>query len=235
MRLQKYLSRAGAASRREAERLILAGRVTVNGSPVSELGTQVDEDSDEVRLDGARVRLPTFRWLALHKPAGVLTTRDDPGGGRTVYDLLPPDSDDLRYVGRLDRATEGLLLLTNEGDLLHRLTHPSFGVQREYWARVKGSPDQRTFEALSAGVLLEDGPARAERAWRPRGAPPDELRLILTEGRKREVRRMLERVGHPVLRLRRERFGPITLGGLGAGEWRDLETDEINELRRVAG
>lgn len=215
--------------------MILAGRVSVNGSVVRELGTRVDEKSDEVRLDGKAVRLPAFRWIALHKPPGVLTTRSDPGGDRTVYDLLPPDSDDLRYVGRLDRATEGLLLLTNEGDVLHRLTHPSFGVQREYWARVKGTPDQRTFQALSAGVLLEDGPARAERAWRPRGAPADELRLILTEGRKREVRRMLERVGHPVMRLRRERYGPITLRGLAVGEWRELREDEINELRRAAG
>ena len=152
-----------------------------------------------------------------------------------MYDLLPDDMGGLRYVGRLDRPTEGLIILTNEGELVHRLTHPSFGVEREYWARVKGAVTQDTLRELAAGVLLDDGVARAKRAWRPKGASDDELRLVLTEGRKREVRRMLERVGHPVRRLRRERYGPLSLGSLGVGEWRDLTEDEINELRRAVG
>lgn len=233
MRLQKFLSRAGAASRREAEELIAAGRVRVNGEVVREMGVQVDPERDRVALDGEEVGVSPPRWLLLHKPVGVLTTRDDPGGGKTIYHLLPEDSDDLRYVGRLDRETEGLLLLTNQGDLLHRLTHPSFQVEREYWAEVKGEVDPATFRRLVQGVQLEDGPARAVRAWNPRNAPPNQLRLVLTEGRKREVRRLLDAVGHPVRRLRRERYGPIELGDLPAGRWRELTQTEINELRRA--
>lgn len=235
MRLQKFLSRAGVASRREAERLIQAGRVRINGGVVTELGVRVDPDADAVEVDGTPVGVATTRWILLHKPPGVLTTRRDPGGGSIVYDLLPRDHRELRYVGRLDRDTEGLLLLTNDGDVLHRITHPSFEVEREYWAKVKGAVESATLERLSRGVVLEDGPARAKRAWRPRGAPADELRLILTEGRKREVRRLLMEVGHPVLRLRRERFGPVSLGTLERGCWRELTDDEINGLRRAAG
>ncbi|HSG49689.1 MAG TPA: pseudouridine synthase [Longimicrobiales bacterium] len=235
IRLQKYLSRAGVASRREGERLMQAGRVRVNGSVATRLGVRVVPGRDVVEVDGAVVALPEPRWVAFHKPPGVLTTRRDPHGGPTIYDVLPEELGSLRYVGRLDRDTEGLLLLTNEGDLLHRLTHPSFEVEREYWAKVKGAVESATLERLSRGVVLEDGPARAKRAWRPKDAPADELRLILTEGRKREVRRLLMEVGHPVLRLRRERFGPISLDGLERGSWRELTKDEINGLRRAAG
>jgi 23S rRNA pseudouridine2605 synthase len=233
VRLQKYLSRSGVASRRQAEALIAAGRVQVNGAVVTTMGVTVDPSRDRVELDGKPVDLPSVRWVLLHKPAGVLTTRRDPGGGPTVYDLLPRGTGGLRYVGRLDRDTEGLLLMTNEGDLVHRLTHPSFQVEREYWAEVKGAVDPATLRRLEEGVVLDDGPARARRAWRPRGGAPDQIRLILTEGRKREVRRLLEAVGHPVRRLRRERFGPVRLGDLAAGRWRELEEDEINELRRA--
>ncbi|MDT8339907.1 MAG: pseudouridine synthase [Longimicrobiales bacterium] len=235
VRLQKFLARAGVASRRKAEVLMRAGRVRVNGAPAGELGVRIDPDRDVVEVDGRTVHAPPARWVLLHKPAGVLTTRRDPGGGRTVYDLLPPALHPLRYVGRLDRDTEGLLLMTTDGDLLHRLTHPAFQVEREYHAQVKGAPDSATFMRLTEGVVLEDGPARAVRAWRSSGAGPGEVRLILTEGRKREVRRMLAAVGHPVLRLRRERFGPVRLGSLAPGAWRDLEADEINRLRRTAG
>ena len=234
MRLQKFLSNAGAASRREAERLIVAGRVRINGSTVTELGTRVDPQEDVVELDGETIRLDAPRWVLYHKPAGVLTTRSDPGGGRTVYDELPDDMAGLRYVGRLDRGTEGLLLFTNEGDVLHRLTHPSFEVEREYWAKVKGTPDSATLERLCRGVMLEDGPAKARRAWHPRGAPPDEMRLILTEGRKREVRRLLLEVGHPVLRLRRERYGPVQLGTLEVGAWRVLTETERQQILDAA-
>lgn len=235
MRLQKYLSRAGASSRREGERLIEAGRVRVNGEVVRVLGTRVEPGRDRVELDGRTLELPGFRWVLLHKPPGVLTTASDPGRGRTVYDLLPKEMAGLRYVGRLDRETEGLLLLTNEGDVLHALTHPSYEVEREYRAQVKETVTQATLDRLTAGVQLDDGPARARRAWQPSGSPRDELRLVLTEGRNREVRRMLTAVGHPVRRLVRERFGPVALGSLAAGRWRELTKQEIHKLRRSVG
>lgn len=235
MRLQKYLSRAGVASRREGERMILAGRVKVNGSVTTTLGTRVDPEEDRVELDGEVVGLPDARWILFHKPPGLLTTRDDPGGDPTVYDALPDEMRGLRYVGRLDRDTEGLLLLTNEGNVLHRLTHPSFQVEREYQVQVEGAVTPATLRRLTAGVILEDGPARAWRAWRPRGASADQLRLVLREGRKREVRRMLDAVGHPVVRLRRERYGPVSLGDLPRGAWRELGNDEIRQLRRAGG
>lgn len=235
MRLQKYLAHAGVASRRKSEDLIVAGRVRVNGQVERELGSKVDPDTDRVEVDGEEVHLPRTRWLLLHKPGGVLTTRDDPGGGPTVYDYLPEDSDALRYVGRLDRDTEGLLLMTNDGDVLNGLTHPRYEVEREYHVEVTDAVDPATLRRLVRGVTLDDGPARAVRAWSPRGRPPTELRLVLTEGRNREVRRMMEAVGHPVRCLRRERFGPVTLGALPPGQWRELTKDEIRELERVAG
>lgn len=235
MRLQKFLSRAGVASRRGAEALILAGRVRINGTPVTELGTRVDPVADRVEVDGTTVAPEPVRWILLHKPPGVLTTRRDPGGDPIVYDLLPEEMASLRYVGRLDRDTEGLLILTNDGDALHRLTHPSFEVEREYRARVKGTVDSATLKVLLEGVALEDGPARAIRAWRPRGAPADELRLVLAEGRKREVRRMLAAVERPVVWLQRVRYGPVELGELAPGAWRDLTPEEINGLRAAAG
>lgn len=235
MRLQKFLAHAGVASRRKSEDYIVAGRVRVNGRVVTELGSRVDPRADRVEVDGEPVVLPPTRWLLLNKPVGVLTTRDDPGGGATVYDHLPPDSDDLRYVGRLDRDTEGLLLMTNDGDVLNGLTHPRYEVEREYRAEVKGTPSPATLRELVRGVRLDDGPARAVRAWTPRGEPDHCVRLVLTEGRNREVRRLLAAVGHPVTALRRERFGPVQLGGLAPGEWRELTDDEIRALERVAG
>lgn len=233
MRLQKYLSRAGASSRREGERMIQAGRVRVNGSVVTVLGTQVEPGRDRVELDGRTVELPGFRWILLHKPTGVLTTADDPGGGRTVYDLLPDEMKGMRYVGRLDRETEGLLLLTNEGDVLHRLTHPSYEVEREYRVQAAGEVTTSHLRRLTAGVELDDGPARATRAWRSAGDGPETLRLVLTEGRNREVRRMMAAVGLPVRRLIRVRYGPLKLGSLGAGQWRELTEEEIQKLRQT--
>ena len=231
MRIQKYLSRAGVASRREAERLMLAGRVRVNGRVVTELGTRVDPEGDTVELDGEVVGIPEPRWIAFHKPLGVLCTREDPHGGTTVYDLLPDDADGLRYVGRLDKDSEGLLLLTNQGDALHGLTHPSRQVEREYRAIVADVPDRRTLRRLTEGVTLDDGPARAARAelletHQGRGL----LRVVLTEGRNREVRRMLDHVGHPCLGLTRVRFGPVSLGDLAPGAWRPLTDDERRRL-----
>lgn len=235
IRLQKYLSRAGAASRREAETLMGQGRVRVDGEVVRELGTRVVPGRSVVELDGVRVEPESTRWIAVHKRAGTLTTRMDPGGRPTVYDGLPADFGSLKYLGRLDRDTEGLLLLSNDGDLMHRLLHPSHEVEREYEAQVVGVPTKTTLRRLELGVLLDDGPARATSAevLRDLGAGAD-LRLVLTEGRKREVRRMLDAVEHPVRHLRRVRFGPIALGELPAGAWRDLTRAEVEALRAAA-
>jgi len=235
MRLQKFLSRAGVASRREAETLITQGRVRVNGIRVSELGTRVTPDEDRVEVDGKPVGTRAHRWILLHKPRGVVTTADDPGGRPTVYSLLPEDAADLRYVGRLDRNTEGLLLFTNAGDDLHALTHPSSRILRRYVARVVGIPSEAVFRALEAGVELEDGVAKFEGVGTEQVLGPESavIRLGLREGRKREVRRALEAVGHPVRGLRRVAFGPLELGNLPEGMWRELTREEIQSLRNA--
>jgi pseudouridine synthase len=212
------------------------GRVRVNGIVVTELGTRVDPERDRVEVDGEPVRVASPRWIVLNKPAGVLTTRRDPGGRATVYDLLSPEDRDLAYVGRLDRDTEGLLMFTNDGDTANRLLHPSGQVEREYLADVRGRPDQRTLDRLSRGVDLEDGPARVRRAEITAHAPGQtRLRLVLVEGRKREVRRMLEAVGYPVIALRRVRFGPQRLQALQTGSWRELTRAEVDALKRETG
>lgn len=237
IRLQKYLSMAGHASRREAERLLLEGRIDVNGVRITELGTRVVPGRDRVALDGVEVRAEAQPlWVAFHKPAGLLTTRRDPRGAPTVFDALPKELGALRYLGRLDRDTEGLLIFSNQGDLLNRLLHPSRGVEREYRAWVAEAPSRGALRRLETGVALGDGPARARRAvltGRDEGAAV--VTLVLTEGRKREVRRLLEAVGHPVLRLVRVRFGPIRLGDLPQGAWRPLTDRETTLLRAVAG
>lgn len=231
VRLQKFIAQSGRASRREAERLMVAGRVSVNGAVIMELGVRVDPDADRVELDGVLVGASPPRWVMFHKPPGILTTRSDPHGGTTIYDVLPEDLGGLRYVGRLDRDAEGLLLLTNDGGLANRLTHPSGEVEREYSLEVAGRVDQAAIDRLTAGVRLEDGMARAARARVVKlGDVSSRLVLVLREGRKREVRRMLSAVGHPVMRLRRERFGSVKLGRLGRGEWRDLSEAEIRGL-----
>lgn len=235
IRIQKYLSQAGRASRREAERLMEAGRVTVNGVVVTEMGSRVVPGQDVVAVDGEDVEPATERWIMLHKPPGVLTTRSDPHGGRTVYDLLPEELHGLTYVGRLDLDGEGMLLFTNDGDTAHGLQHPSREVEREYWLEVAGTVGDAAVRALRAGVELDDGPARAKDVLGVRpGDVTSELRIVLTEGRKREVRRMLAEVGHPVMRLRRIRYGPVTLGDLPREAWRDLTDEEVSGLERAA-
>jgi pseudouridine synthase len=235
-RLQRALARAGFGSRRSSEALIVAGRVKVNGR-VAVLGDKVDPSADEVELDGVRVNLdPNVRYYALHKPAGVVTTMSDPQGRPSVRELLPAGGPRVFPVGRLDRDTEGLLLLTNDGELANRLTHPRFGVEKEYLAEVAGRPAARHVASLRHGVELEDGPARAASA-RILDARGDrgQLRLVMTEGRNREVRRLLAAVGLPVTRLVRLRVGPVTLGGLRPGEHRALAADEVRGLADAAG
>jgi 23S rRNA pseudouridine2605 synthase len=239
VRLQKLLARAGVASRRAAEELIREGRVRVNGKTVTTLGTTVDPDDDVVSVDGSRIETEPPVWIALNKPAGYVTTRKDPRGRRTVYDLLPREHRRLLHVGRLDTGSEGLLLLTNDGDGAHRLLHPRFGVERTYTADVEGLVGAEVRERLIEGVHLSDGIARASAARILAGPRQGIGRLSLTlrEGRNREVRRMLDAVGHPVIRLRRVAYGPVRLGRLARGAWRPLMEDErrwIDAAAKVA-
>jgi 23S rRNA pseudouridine2605 synthase len=236
VRLQSYLARAGVASRRGGEELIRAGRVTVNGR-VAELGSKVDASRDTVRVDHRPVRPLSTSWVALHKPRGYVTTRNDPEGRRTIYDLLPDDLHHLFHVGRLDRESSGLLLLTNDGATANRLTHPRYGTTKEYQADVEGHPDDDALEQLLDGVRLEDGIAQAAEVER-RGQVDQgiyRLRIVLQEGRNREVRRMLEAIGHPVRKLFRRRFGPIGIEKLRPGRWRYLTPAEIESLRPRGG
>lgn len=237
MRLQKYLSQAGVASRRAGEAMIRAGRVRVNGVVVTEMGMQVEPGRDVVEVDDRTVSPAEPVWVALHKPPGYVTTRKDPRGRRTIYDLLPERYAGLFHVGRLDYGSEGLLLLTNEGDVAHRLLHPRHRVPRVYEAIVDGAVDEATLERLTAGLALGDGVARAESARRlrapRRGGDVSRLRVVMLEGRKREVRRLCAAVGHPVRRLVRRRYGPIGLGSLKRGEWRELTARETAALHRI--
>lgn len=233
-RLQRLLARAGYGSRRSCEELIVEGRVTLNGT-VATLGDRADPDEDEVRVDGLEVNLdPNVKYYAFHKPAGVVTTMRDPQGRPDMRAFVPEEGPRIFPVGRLDRDTEGLLLLTNDGDLANALTHPRFGVEKEYLAEVEGVPTPKHVGQLRRGVELEDGPARAKSA-RVAGRSGDRgaVRLVMTEGRKREVRRLLAAVGLPVTRLVRVRVGAVRLGGLPPGEVRELTHDEVIALRHV--
>ena len=233
MRIQKFLSRAGVASRRKAEAMVLDGQVRVNGAVVTELGTKVDPSRDRVEVDGTSVRLPDALWIRVHKPAGVLCTAVDTHERRTIYDLLPAEPASLRYVGRLDLDTEGLLLLTNDGDVANRLQHPRYGVEREYEVCVQGVPSKEDVARLRAGVVLDDGLARPVRL--EVAAPVGEcgkLTLVMAEGRKREVRRLMYEVGYPVVRLRRVRFGSVQLGDLPLGEWEALNSKDVAALTK---
>lgn len=229
-KLQKVLARAGVASRRAVEILVMEGRVKVNGE-VAVVGQRVDVATDVLEVDGALVAAdPSLVHYLLHKPAGVVTTASDPQGRPTVVGLVPAEPR-VFPVGRLDVDTEGLLLLTNDGELTHRITHPSHGVEKEYLAEVEGEPSRGTLRRLREGVDLDDGattPAKASLV------APNLLRLVIHEGRNRQVRRMCEAVGHPVRRLVRTRIGPLTDTTLKAGEWRPLTPDEVAELARAA-
>jgi 23S rRNA pseudouridine2605 synthase len=229
MRIQRALARAGVASRRKAEELIAAGRVTVNGEP-ARTGQTVDTDRDTIAVDGSPIAAPAAaQWIVLHKPAGVLTTRSDPGGRRTVFDLVPP-LPGLTYVGRLDYMTEGVLLLTTDGAGAHALTHPSRGVERTYVATVHGNAGQAA-RVARRGVELEDGPVHPTYVdARPLGKGHWELEVTIAEGRTREIRRLCEALGLEVERLVRTQFGPVRLGKLPAGEARSLTGSERDAI-----
>lgn len=234
MRLQKFLSRAGVASRRAAESMIEAGRVRVNDEVVKELGTRIDPRSDRVTVDGERVRIAPPVWIALHKPRGYVSTRKDPQGRPTIYDLVPERLSGLFHVGRLDVESEGLILLTNQGDVAHRLLHPRYGIERVYDVLIGGEFSDEDRRALLEGVELEDGIARATRVEVKAAPRPDvsRIRVTMVEGRKREVRRMFRALGRRVRRLVRRRYGPIRLGTLPPGEWRRLERREVEALEQ---
>jgi 23S rRNA pseudouridine2605 synthase len=225
MRLNAFLARAGVASRRHADELIKAGRVTVNGI-AGQLNTVVGT-RDRVEVDGKEVARQRLAYVLLHKPAGVVTTARDPQGRPTVVELVPHEPR-VVPVGRLDADTTGALLLTNDGPLAHRLAHPRYGVEKTYLAEVEGDPDAAALAALRDGIELEGGrtaPAKARRLARGR------VELVLHEGRKHQVKRMLAAVGHPVTRLHRSAYAGLTLDGLQPGEWRELTAREVEQLR----
>lgn len=237
-RLQRYLARAGLGSRRSCEALILEGRVRVNGRVAAKLGAKVSPGLDEVTCDGRRVTpSDSLAYLLLHKPAGVLTTLFDPRGRPVITDLLPRRGlPRLFPVGRLDYQTEGLVLLTNDGALAYALMHPSFEVEKEYLAKVRGCPTPADLNKLKGGVVSEGDRLRAVgAALLTPGAGSAWLKLVVHEGRYHEIRRMCDAIGHPVLQLRRVRLGPIILGTLRKGTWRRLSPREVAGLRRLAG
>jgi 23S rRNA pseudouridine2605 synthase len=237
-RLQKILSQAGIASRRASEQLMLDGRVTVNGTTIRELGTKADPRRDEIRVDGRRIAIVEHhRYLLLNKPRGYVTTRADPQRRPTVLDLLRGVREYVYPVGRLDFESEGLLILTNDGDLAARLTHPSHGVARVYQARVLGVPDAHDLDRLSRGLVVDGRrtePADVTLMPVRRGADQATIVLTIREGRNRQVRKMCEAIGHPVDHLRRVAIGPIRDAKLKPGAWRDLRDDEIALLKKAA-
>ncbi len=233
MRLQRFLARAGVASRRGSEDLMTAGRVTVNGEVVRELGAKVDPLVDVVAVDGVLASIadaPTY--VMLNKPAGVITTMDDPQGRPSVADLVPREPAGLFPVGRLDRDTTGLLLFTTDGDLAFRLLHPRYHVEKTYIATVEGAPGTLVLERLAAGLELDDGPTAPARVGvRDISSALSRIEIAIREGRKRQVRRMFDAVGHPVRALHRISFGPLALGDLAVGSQRALTAEEIAELK----
>jgi pseudouridine synthase len=235
LRINKALSAAGLGSRRAVEELVKAGRVAINGEVLREMGRRVDPASDRVEVDGSRVVLDQrLRYWMLNKPLGVVSTADDPQGRPTVVEMVPEEPR-VYPVGRLDRDSEGLVLLTNDGELANRVTHPRYGVQKRYLAEVERLPASAVAR-VQQGVELDDGLARAERARVVAGSGRRRMmEVVMVEGRKREVRRMLEAVGAPVRRLVRTAIGPLRLTGLAPGEYRALRPEEVRSLYRAVG
>jgi 23S rRNA pseudouridine2605 synthase len=244
-RLQKVLSQAGVASRRLSEELITQGRVQVNGETVTALGTKADPDVDEIKVDGRRIQTQKRkRYILLHKPRGYITSRSDPEGRPTVLDLLRGVREYIYPVGRLDYDSEGLLILTNDGELATRLTHPRHEVDKVYEARVRGVPDAHTLERLAKGVTIDGrrtAPAKIRVIDSPNKRPAEKekeqtrIELAIHEGRQRQVRKMFDAVGHPVVRLKRVRIGPIADPDIPMGHWRDLTPQEVAKLQRTTG
>jgi 23S rRNA pseudouridine2605 synthase len=234
-RLQKVLSRAGVASRRKAEELITEGRVEVNGRRVTELGTRVDMSADQVRVDGKLVADIEDRvYYVLFKPGDCVTTLSDPEGRPTVRDYVRVVRERVYPVGRLDYDAEGALILTNDGELAHRLMHPRYGARRVYLAKVKGTPTERTIEQLKEGVRLDDGMAKPLEAELVQRAEKNTwIRLVLTEGRPHLVKRLCEAVGHPVVRLFRSSYAGIEVEGMMPGELRELSKAEVHRLKAI--
>lgn len=239
IRLQKVLAAAGIASRRAGEEMIAEGRVEVNGAIVIEQGLRVDPERDVIRVDGSRIPPPRrHRYLVLNKPRGVVSTMDDPEGRPTLSEYLPRGSQRLFHVGRLDTDTDGLILLTNDGDFAHRLAHPSYEVPKTYMVEVLGLVDTRTLKRLERGVTLDDGPVKPDRLKlisRNDSKGRTLLRVTLHEGRNRIVRRMMDAVGHPVEKLARIAIGPVRLGQLPVGQTRDLTQEELGALLDLVG
>lgn len=229
-RLNRFLARSGVASRRAADRLIASGAVLVNGARPHAAGVLVDPDRDRVTVEGREVHPPTgHAYIVLNKPAGHVVTASDPQGRPTALGIVASERR-LFSVGRLDRDTRGLLLLTDDGDLAHRLAHPRHGLDKEYAATVEGQPSEMALQRLREGVELDDGrtaPARVDRL------APNRIRLVIHERRKRQVRRMLEAVGHPVTDLVRTAFGPLRARDLAEGQYRDLTQEELAALRKA--
>lgn len=235
-RLQKVLARAGLGSRRKCEQLITSGRVEVNGVKVTELGTKVSLQ-DAITVDGRPISLERKVYLMFHKPKGVITSLRDPEGRKTISDYLKDIPERVYPVGRLDYDSEGLLLLTNDGDFANRMTHPRFAVPRTYLATVKGVPHGSLLEKLARGIELEDGmtaPAEVDYHDIAEDQTRSVISITIREGRNRQVRRMFEAIRHPVIRLKRIEFGPLTLQGLARGKYRPLTEQEVELLNQLA-
>lgn len=232
VRLHRFIAQCGVCSRRKAEELIAEGRVTVNGETVVQMGTKVGDD-DVVTVDGQRIRQERHIYLVMYKPKGVVTTMSDEKGRRTVSQLLPRLDAVVKPVGRLDKDTDGLLLLTNDGDLAKKLTHPSHGTEKEYEATVRGAVTERAVERLRTGVRIEGRKTRpAFVEVLSSHETKSKLKIVLKEGWKRQVRLMCESVGHPVIELRRTRFGPLRLKGMSPGECRLLTQQQVDALKK---
>jgi len=234
-RLQKVLAAAGLASRRHCEEYILDGRVTVDGKVVTTLGIKVDPHAQKVCVDGERIRVEKKQYFLVNKPPGIVSTNADPQGRPRVIDLLPPWKGRLFSVGRLDEGSEGLLLVTNDGDLAHRLAHPKFQVERVYRALVAGIPTEDVLRQLRQGLFFTEGKFRVRDVRKIKSSLQSTvLELVLTEGQNREIRRLLARVGHKVMKLKRIAFGPLRLGDLVSGGYRPLTSAELSQLRAFA-